>query len=47
VCREPVVRVTGLIMQSLVDILKWFGVEASGLSVSVGLFLLFLGLLYW
>ncbi|CAM4580869.1 unnamed protein product [Leuciscus chuanchicus] len=34
-------------MQPLVDVLKWFGVEASGLSVSVGLFLLFLGLLYW
>lgn len=38
---------TGLIMQTLVDVLKWFGVEASGWSVSVCLFLLFLSLLYW
>lgn len=34
-------------MQLLVDGLKWFGVEASGLSVTVCLFLLFLSLLYW
>uniref|UniRef100_A0A671M8B5 Thromboxane-A synthase n=1 Tax=Sinocyclocheilus anshuiensis TaxID=1608454 RepID=A0A671M8B5_9TELE len=34
-------------MQQLDDILKWFGVEASGWSVSVCLFLLFLSLLYW
>ncbi len=34
-------------MQTLVDVLKWFGVEASGWSVSVCLFLLFLSLLYW
>lgn len=40
-------KVTSLIMQPFVDILKWFGVEASGLSVSVCLFLLFLSLLYW
>lgn len=47
VCRKPAVRVTGLIMQPLVDILKWFGVKASGWSVSVCLFLLFFSLLYW
>ncbi|XP_073785684.1 thromboxane-A synthase isoform X1 [Danio rerio] len=34
-------------MQLLVDGLKWFGVEASGLSLTVCLFLLFLSLLYW
>ncbi|XP_056334414.1 thromboxane-A synthase [Danio aesculapii] len=34
-------------MQLLVDGLKWFGVEASGFSVTVCLFLLFLSLLYW
>ncbi|KAL1257022.1 hypothetical protein QQF64_012567, partial [Cirrhinus molitorella] len=44
---KPAVRVTGLIMQPLVDILKWFGVEVSGRSVSVCLVLLFLSLLYW
>lgn len=45
--QKAAVRVTGLIMQPLVDVLKWFGVEASGWSVSVCLFLLFLSLLYW
>lgn len=47
VCRKKSVRLTDPIMQLLVDGLKWFGVEASGLSVTVCLFLLFLSLLYW
>ncbi|XP_057203960.1 thromboxane-A synthase [Triplophysa rosa] len=34
-------------MQLLVDVLKWFRVEASGFSVTMCLFLLFLSLLYW
>ncbi|XP_030645925.1 thromboxane-A synthase [Chanos chanos] len=34
-------------MEVVESLLKTFTVEASGLSVSLGLFLLFLGLLYW
>ncbi|XP_055030178.2 thromboxane-A synthase isoform X1 [Misgurnus anguillicaudatus] len=34
-------------MELLGNLLKWFGVETSGFSVTVCLFLLFLSLLYW
>lgn len=34
-------------METVVDFLNVFHIKASGLSVTLSLFLIFLGLLYW